>query len=195
MEEREGYKREKLTINLVWAHIFSVLILVPIIIVFGIPYYMLWTPKLELTNYLDQIGVVGMFIRMFFMMVIYIVGVVLHELIHGITWSKFTKQNGFRSLKFGVIWEMMLPYCHCKEPLRVKHYILGAITPAIFLGFLPSIIGVMIANIWLLLFGIIFTMAASGDFLIINLIRKENSEDFVQDHPSEVGCYIFRKIE
>jgi hypothetical protein len=38
-----------------------------------------------------------------------------------------------------------------------------------------------------------FTMAAAGDFMIINLIRKENKIDFVQDHPSEAGCYIYRK--
>jgi catechol 2,3-dioxygenase-like lactoylglutathione lyase family enzyme len=40
-----------------------------------------------------------------------------------------------------------------------------------------------------------FTMAAGGDFLIINLIRKEKSSALVQDHPTEAGCYIYRKIE
>ena len=34
-----------------------------------------------------------------------------------------------------------------------------------------------------------------GDFLIINLLRKENKDDFVEDHPSEAGCYIYRKIK
>jgi hypothetical protein len=38
-------------------------------------------------------------------------------------------------------------------------------------------------------------MAAAGDFLLINLLRKENSYDLVQDHSSEAGCYIFRKEE
>jgi hypothetical protein len=38
-------------------------------------------------------------------------------------------------------------------------------------------------------------MAALGDFLIINLLRKENKSDLVQDHPSEAGCYLYRKIE
>jgi len=38
-------------------------------------------------------------------------------------------------------------------------------------------------------------VVAAGDFLIINLLRKENKDDFVEDHPSEAGCYIYRKIK
>ncbi|MEK9603615.1 MAG: DUF3267 domain-containing protein, partial [Flavobacteriaceae bacterium] len=125
---------------------------------------------------------------------ILILGIVLHELIHGITWAKFSKE-GFKSIKFGVLWKMLTPYCHCKEALNVRQYIIGAITPAIIMGIVPSIIAIMIGNFELLIFGMFFTMAAGGDFLIINLIRKENSSDLVQDHPSEVGCYIYRKMQ
>jgi hypothetical protein len=98
-------------------------------------------------------------------------------------------------MKFGVLWKTLNPYCHCQEPLRVRQYIIGAITPAIILGFIPSILAIVIGNLELLLFGMFFTMAALGDFLIINLLRKENKSDLVQDHPSEAGCYIYRKIE
>lgn len=90
---------------------------------------------------------------------------------------------------------MLTPYCHCKEPLNVRQYIIGAIAPAILLGIVPSIVAIMIGNPGLLLFGMFFTIAAAGDILIINLLRKENSSDLVQDHPSEAGCYIYRKIE
>ena len=41
MKDLENYKKEKLTINLVWANIFGILILIPIVIVFGLPYYFL----------------------------------------------------------------------------------------------------------------------------------------------------------
>lgn len=125
---------------------------------------------------------------------ILILGILLHELIHGITWAKFAKE-GFKSIKFGILWKMLTPYCHCKEALKVRHYIIGAITPAIIMGIVPSIIAIMIGSFELLIFGMFFTMAAGGDFLIINLIRKENNSDLVQDHPSEAGCYIYRKIE
>ena len=123
-----------------------------------------------------------------------ILGIIIHELIHGVTWARYT-DNGFKSIKFGVLWKMLTPYCHCKEPLRVNHYVMGAIAPAIILGFIPSVISIIIGNFGLLIFGLLFTVVAAGDFLIINLLRKENKDDFVEDHPSEAGCYIYRKIK
>ena len=88
---------------------------------------------------------------------------------------------------------MLTPYCHCKEPLMVKHYILGAIMPAFVLGIIPAIIAIIIGNFGLLLFGSFFTLAAIGDFMVIYILRNEKKDDFVLDHPSEAGCYIFRK--
>jgi hypothetical protein len=63
------------------------------------------------------------------------------------------------------------------------------------IGIIPSIVAIMIGDSGLLLFEKLFTMAAAGDILIINLLRKENSSGLVQDHPSEAGCYIYRRIE
>jgi hypothetical protein len=184
MYELENYKKEKLTVNLVWANIFAILILIPIFFVFGIPYYLIWHSKLDSDIGLDGLYIFGAFI----------LGIIVHELIHGIIWARYAK-NGFKSMKFGVLWKMITPYCHCKEPLKVRHYIIGAIAPAIILGLIPSIIAIIIGNLELLIFGMVFTIAAGGDFLIINLIRKENKDDLVQDHPSEVGCFIYRKID
>ncbi|MBP7460782.1 MAG: DUF3267 domain-containing protein [Candidatus Delongbacteria bacterium] len=194
MLELTNYRKEKLTIDLGWANIFGVLILIPIVLGFGLPYYLIWSPELSVKAYLNTVGSLGVILRMLVMILTLMVGIVLHELIHGITWGIVAK-NGFKSIKFGVLWNMLTPYCHCKEPMTVRHYILGAITPAIVLGFIPSILALVIGNLVLLVFGMIFTAAASGDFLIINLIRKENHEDLVQDHPSEAGCYIYRIIE
>jgi len=194
MHELENYKKEKLTIDIVWANIFGVLILIPIAIVFGLPYYILWHPKIDIKNFMNNLITQDLALGGFSVFGILILGIVVHELIHGITWSRFAK-NGYKSIKYGVLWKMLTPYCHCKEPLKVKQYIWGAITPAIILGFIPSLLAILTGNSGILIFGIFFTMAAGGDFLIINLIRKENKNDLVQDHPSEAGCYIYRKIE
>lgn len=130
----------------------------------------------------------------FSVFILFVLGIVVHELIHGITWVRFAK-NGFKSIKFGILWKMLTPYCHCMEPLKVRQYRIGAITPAIFLCFIPSIITLIVGNLGLLIFGIFFTMAAAGDFLVIQMISKEKRDDLVEDHPSEAGCYIYRKIE
>ena len=194
MQELENYRKEKLTIDLVWANVFGVLILIPIGLLFGLPFYFIWKPQLDIKQYLDSAGPLGAGLGFLLIFEILILGIVLHELIHGIIWAKFAKE-GFKSIKFGVLWEMLTPYCHCKEALNVRQYIIGAIAPAIILGIIPSIIAIMTGNLGLLIFGMLFTMAAGGDFLIINLIRKESSSDLVQDHPSEAGCFIYRKIE
>ena len=194
MQELENYRKEKLTIDLVWANVFGILILIPIGLLFGLPFYFIWKPQLDIKQYLDSAGPLGAGLGFLLIFGILILGIVLHELIHGIIWAKFAKE-GFKSIKFGVLWEMLTPYCHCKEALTVRQYIIGAIAPAIILGIIPAIIAIMTGNLGLLIFGMLFTMAAGGDFLIINLIRKESSSDLVQDHPSEAGCFIYRKIE
>lgn len=192
----EDYKKEKLTIDLVWANIFGVLLIIPILLTFGIPYYLIWKDELAANGLKDQLNTMipefmGSGALMYLLIIIF--GTVMHELIHGLTWSRFT-EKGFQSIKFGVLWKMLTPYCHCKEPLRVKHYIFGGITPAIILGIVPAIISIVIGNLGLLAFGMFLTLGACGDFLIVNLLRKENMEDWVQDHPSEAGCFIYRKI-
>jgi hypothetical protein len=194
LEKLENYKKEKLTIDLVWANIFGILILIPIALIFGLPFYFIWQPQGDFKQFLQNAEYQFSGFGFLWFLGVLILGIILHELIHGITWAKFAKK-GFKSIKFGILWKMLTPYCHCKEALNVKQYIIGAITPAIIMGIIPSIIAIMIGNVALLIFGMFFTMAAGGDFLIINLIRKEKSSALVQDHPTEAGCYIYRKIE
>jgi hypothetical protein len=43
-----------------------------------------------------------------FIVLIATIGIILHELIHGITWAKYTK-DGFKSIRFGVLWKFLTP--------------------------------------------------------------------------------------
>ena len=194
MQELKNYKKEKLTVDLVWANVFGILILIPIVLFFGLPYYLIWSPSLDIKAFLDSLNSNAFGFGLAIVSGLIILGIIIHEILHGITWALFT-QKGLKSIKFGILWKMLTPYCHCKEPLSVQQYIIGAITPAIILGVLPCIIAIATESIPLLIFGMFFTMASAGDFLIINLVRKERITDLVQDHPSEAGCYIYRKIE
>ena len=164
----------------------------PFLLLFGLPYFLIWRNNLTIQNYINPIKDLGQWtiVIIFSSM---IMGIILHELIHGLTWSIFAK-NGLKSMKYGVIWKWLTPYCHCKEPLLVKEYIIGALMPAIILGFIPSIMAIFTGNITLILFGLFFTMAAGGDFMIINILRKEAMDSLVQDHSSKIGCYIYRPI-
>jgi hypothetical protein len=83
--------------------------------------------------------------------------------------GKYTK-DGFKSIRFGVLWKFLTPYCHCKA-LLVKHYIIGDL-PAIVLGLFLLYYPLSWQCI-LLIFGIFFTMAAFGDFMIIFMLLKK----------------------
>nr|WP_315398905.1 DUF3267 domain-containing protein [uncultured Sphingobacterium sp.] len=187
----ENYIKEIRTIDLAKANIFSLLLFIPIILVYGLPFYLIW----------GKLDFIGVFVESFrenplfpiAVVIVVLAGIVVHELIHGATFALFAK-HGFKSIKFGILLKMLTPYCHCKEPLRVRQYIVGAIMPAIILGVLPAFIAIFTGNMFLLIFAVFFTGAAAGDFMIIHLIWKEDKDTMVLDHPSEAGCFIFKKI-
>ena len=128
----------------------------------------------------------------FFLFIIFtFLGIALHELIHGITWALFVKER-LRAIKFGVLWKYLTPYCHCKRHLKVKHYITGAIMPAVILGIIPTLWAFITGSIMAFFLGIYFIVAASGDFLIIYLLRNEHHNSYVKDHDSLPGCIVYK---
>lgn len=129
----------------------------------------------------------------FLFITIIFLGIVLHEVIHGLTWALFVKER-LRAIKFGVMWKYLTPYCHCKGYLRVKHYIAGAIMPAIVLGVLPTLWAFITANVMLFFLGVYFIVAASGDFLVIYLLRNEHRNNYVRDHETQPGCIVYKLI-
>jgi len=50
MTNYKSYKREMLTIDLVWANVFGLLILIPILLIFALPYYFVWMDELSLSK-------------------------------------------------------------------------------------------------------------------------------------------------
>ena len=125
MENEEKYKKEKMTINVYWGNVFAILLFIPTILIFGLPFYFIWKDKYHFEEFSwSNLSVGPLPALIFFVLVI--LGIIAHELIHGITWAIFTK-NGFKSIKFGIMLKMLTPYCHCKEPLKVNQYALGGI--------------------------------------------------------------------
>ncbi len=184
-----GYEKELKTIDIVKANQKGLLIMIPVFLLYFMPFYLIWKNSMSIKEMLAA----DSWLSFFKWGLIFVGGVVAHELVHGITWALFAK-NGFRSIRFGVMWKMATPYCHCKEPLQIKHYLIGAITPFIFVGLIPAIYAIATGSTGWLLFGIFYTIGAIGDFMIIDLLRNEKMTDFALDHPSEAGCYVYRKL-
>ena len=185
-------KERKETINIGIANLVSIGILaVSALVLYGVFFliwdYQDWFNKEKLNAVMDQ------FVTNYIIfMVALIVGIVVHELIHGLTWAKFAK-SGFRSISFGVMWKMLTPYCHCSEPLKVSYYSIGALMPLIVLGILPSVAAICLKSLFWLTMGVIFIAAAAGDIMVVWKLRKENPENMVLDHPSEAGYLVYEK--
>lgn len=129
------------------------------------------------------------FTNLMLLLVAQIIGLAVHELIHGITWACFA-EHGFRSISFGVNPKQFMIYCHCSDPLKIRHYVIGALMPCFLLGVIPVIVSYFNGNAALLIFGVVFIVLALGDILIVWTIRKEKPNCKVLDHPKEPGCYI-----
>lgn len=188
LEQR--YRKTDLTCSVVKANtdgiLYGLLVSIPFIVI----YVLLNVKQLKQAFHVVD----SFFSRFAVFWIILLILIVVHELIHGITWSRFT-QNGFKDIEFGVIWKMLTPYCTCKEPLKKVPYILGTAMPCIVLGILPCIISWFTHSGWLLGIGVLMILSAGGDLLIIAMIlkNKASASALYLDHPTEVGLIVFEK--
>lgn len=184
----ENFEKEDKIIDLMKANLVSIKFLVLFTVIFAVPFFIIWQNSFS-GNLFDSDHI---FVNLFSPVVGMIIGIIIHELIHGIFFAMYARK-GFKSVKFGILWKMLTPYCHCEEPLKIRHYIIALLAPFIILGIIPGIISLFTGNLILLVFGIVFSGAAAGDLMIYQLIKKEDPDDFVQDHPTEAGYTIFRQ--
>lgn len=182
----EGYKRTELTVSIVGANIFAFAYGIPLFVVMIIIFLKLHPESSLFTTFFHEY--IGFVVALFAL-------IVVHELIHGVTWSLFTPHH-FRDIEFGFMKEYLTPYCTCGVPLSKGKYIIGALMPGIILGLLPMITALVTGwGMWLFM-GIIMTMSAGGDVLIvINILKyKSQSDDVLYiDHPTQAGGVIFEK--
>ncbi len=172
----ENIKEYTLSIRKI--NLYSLIMIIPITAILLIPFILIWD---------FQTFEIGRkeFMRLF--IYVLILGIILHELLHGITWALFSKK-GFKSIKFGL--NGITPYCHCKEPLKAKYYRLGGIMPLIIMGIIPSVVGIILGNGLFLSFGIFFSWTAGGDIISLFMLRKLDENTMVYDHPHKMGFYI-----
>ncbi|MBE0671903.1 MAG: DUF3267 domain-containing protein [Anaerolineales bacterium] len=123
-----------------------------------------------------------------------LLGILTHELIHMFAWAFFAKKP-LNVFKLGFQWKTFTPYAHCKELMDIRPYRIGSYAPGLLLGILPWLISLFTGSILLFLFGLLYTTAAAGDFLILWIIRKVKPNTLVEDHPTNAGCFIIEQGE
>ena len=185
-ENNSNESRRMVTIDIVKANQFAVGLLVGTTLVMLFFFFMIWPKAFNLATFKDLLSPTKVLLFVGAMMV----GIVLHELIHGITFACFAP-SGWKSISFGVIWKMLTPYCHCDEPISLRYYQKAALMPCVLLGIVPTMVAMYISSLWLLALGVFFIAAAAGDLWMAWLLTKEDPRCKVLDHPSEAGLYLY----
>lgn len=175
----QGYKEKQLNVSVLKANFMVLITTAPVAVIC----YLLFLKIYGWGYRYTRLDIVFLFVV--------VVGIVVHELIHGITWSVFCEKK-WRPIEFGIDWKTLTPYCFCGEGLAFKKYALGCAMPTIVVGILPYIVGLILGNYFLAMFGILHIVCGGGDAYILWLIRKAKNAIII-DHPYLVGCVAFEK--
>ena len=182
---RAGYTQKNFLISIVQANTLSVLIMLPFL-------------ALAAWLYSPFIASGGSFFRevhFLLLFAVFLVLLVAHECIHGLTWGFFAPDH-FASISFGVIWNALTPYCTCNAPLKRWQYVLGAAMPTLVLGPGLTAAAAALSQNWLFLLAEILILGGGGDALIILTMlryRPASGEVLCLDHPYECGFVAFEK--
>ena len=186
--KEQGYRRVDLTVSIVKANVFAFLLLFPLI---ALGMWLFWLKNGTLADGIAARSIGGLLLFVLVMAFL----VVVHELIHGLSWSFFTEHR-FGDIEFGFMKQYLTPYCTCLVPLTKGQYIFGALMPLVVLGILPMAAGILTGSMPVLFMGIIMTVSAAGDMMIVwyILTYRSPAETIVyMDHPTQAGGVIFEK--
>ncbi|MFP7476875.1 DUF3267 domain-containing protein [Terribacillus saccharophilus] len=123
-------------------------------------------------------------------LVLVVLGIILHELLHGIGFIVFGKAKP-RQIKYGISWKDGAAYAHCMIPIKVSAYRVALLLPVILTGLIPLVISFIVGNGVLLTVSVILTAGGIGDWLIFRSLKIYKASQLVKDHPTKVGYYIY----
>ena len=174
-----------LSVDVGKAYVYVILVVVPIVAILALVYVGLWGRA----NFFIGLGQLTSLPNI---LPVLIFGVPLHEFLHAVGWSIFGRIP-ISEVKFGVMWKMLTPYAHLRNPIKAFAYRAGAISPSLVMGLLPYMLGLMIGHAWLVNFGLLFILAAGGDLLVFWKLRSVNHDALVIDHPTRAGCIVLEE--
>ena len=177
------------SVSMLKANIYGFIAPLPfIVILFGLNIY-IWKWR----NFLSQLFIDNFQNFILFMLLVFL-GIPIRGFLVGLTWQLCGK-NKSNTVKYSFNWKAMTLLVHCKEPIEVKAYRLGAVMPGMILGFFPAFIGIVTGNAVIFVFGLSGVFFAGTDILILWLIRNVKAGSLVEDHPKRAGCYVIDKKE
>ncbi|AJD32362.1 MULTISPECIES: DUF3267 domain-containing protein [Clostridium] len=180
MNEKE-YEKVNKTINLLKANLISIIFFILVFGINGVMYYKIWGESVRL--------IINSNNNMYMLMLI-IIFIILHEFIHGIGFS-IAEGVTWKDIKLGFNIKTLTPYAHCKVPISANIYKMALLLPSIIVGFLPTIIGIVLGIKMLVFVGSFLIVGGTGDFMIYWVIRKYDEKTLIYDHPVKAGCEVY----
>ena len=185
--ERQGYRKIDLTIGVVKANLLALIVMLPFAVLSG-------AVVLSRVSFLSMAELMSPFDFLLFLLVMLLLTAV-HEGIHALTCAMFAKDH-WKSIRFGVIWKALTPYCTCLRPVKRGQYILGAAMPTLVLGIGLTTAAALTGSFSVFILAIAMIFSGGGDFTIILKIllhRQRGKEAVYYDHPYECGVVVFEK--
>jgi hypothetical protein len=176
-------KVENYTVGFVEANLKALLAAGPFCVVFILSYAFLygWSALSVGSDVLIESGWIWL--------LVFTGGILMHELLHAVSWA-WLDDIPCKNIHFGFMWTTITPYVHCSVPVTARSYRWGTAMPGIVLGIFPCLLALIFQSVWMFYFGLVFTLAAGGDFLILWLLRNVEAKTLVRDHPDRIGCQV-----
>ena len=127
----------------------------------------------------------------------FIVFIVVHELLHGITFALFSG-NGFKSITFGLVLRSGMAYCISKVPVKVPRARWSLMMPVYVVCVPLFVYGVWQSSLPLAILAILFASGSVGDFYYMWKLRgTDRSLYMYEEMPTksgyEIGYLLFEK--
>ena len=97
----ENYHQEAKIIDLMKANLVALKYLIFFGIIFSVPFFLIWKNDFSLALFNSE----SHFIKFLFPLIAMILGIIVHELIHGMFFALFATK-GIKAIKFGILWKI-----------------------------------------------------------------------------------------
>ncbi|MBM7549594.1 DUF3267 domain-containing protein [Peptoniphilus gorbachii] len=184
----QGYISKDISVGMFKSHLLTIILLGPLVFLILKIYERIYSPYDLAYILLDSKSLL-------FLGITIIVLAIVHEVLHGFTWSLFTPR-GIKDISFGFILKYLSPYSTCKVPLKRWQYTLGVLMPLIVLGIIPTIIGLLAGIASITIIGALFIIGAGGDLVMVYLLmsyKPKRKDLLVYDNPTKMGVRFFEK--
>lgn len=122
-------------------------------------------------------------------LLVYVVSALLHEALHVLAMIGFARVP-ISTIRFGMRLSEGVLYVHTTKPMSVRAYRTVLLLPGLLQGIVPLVAGTGMGVGWLVLYGYVMLVSASGDLAVLQLLRPLAPGDLVRDHPHAVGCRV-----